>query len=141
MNDGDENKEPSDFIAAYYIVDGGAPVKFGELFGNIAPQSFTATDVMGSTLQIVIEADVSFTNEFYFFDNVMVSGLPLDVTQYALTVNNGTGSGAYLSNTVVDIVAAAPVAGQEFDVWTGDVANVLDVTSSSTSITLSLIHI
>ncbi|MDC0712271.1 CARDB domain-containing protein [Stigmatella sp. ncwal1] len=41
---------------------------------------------------------------------------------YALTVNNGTGSGAYAADTVVNISAATPPSGQVFSAWTGGVA-------------------
>jgi hypothetical protein len=56
--------------------------------------------------------------------------------EYALTVNSGTGSGSYEAGTVVNIVAATAPAGQEFDKWTGDVANIAIVNASSTSITM-----
>ncbi|EAU65923.1 putative secreted glycosyl hydrolase [Stigmatella aurantiaca DW4/3-1] len=53
---------------------------------------------------------------------------------YALTVNNGTGSGAYAANTVVNIAAAAPPAGQVFNAWTGGVAaNFGNVNAASTT--------
>jgi hypothetical protein len=56
--------------------------------------------------------------------------------QYTLTVNSGSGSGSYVAGTVVNIVANAPPTGQEFDKWTGDVANVANVNASSTSISM-----
>ena len=56
--------------------------------------------------------------------------------QYTLTVNNGTGSGSYLAATIVNLVAAAPTAGLQFDRWTGDVANVANVNAASTSIVM-----
>lgn len=57
----------------------------------------------------------------------------LDIT-YALTVNNGTGSGSYESGQVVAITANAPAAGQVFDKWTGDTAYVSDVYSASATV-------
>lgn len=59
------------------------------------------------------------------------------VEGYILTVNNGSGSGGYEVSTVVPIVADAPVTGMQFDKWTGDVANVADVNSSTTTITIA----
>ena len=56
--------------------------------------------------------------------------------QFRLTVNGGSGAGNYAAGTVVNIEADAAPAGQEFDRWTGDVANVADVNAASTSITI-----
>ncbi|HEY3371509.1 MAG TPA: glycosyl hydrolase [Prolixibacteraceae bacterium] len=42
--------------------------------------------------------------------------------QYALTVNNGTGSGSYNSGKVIAIAANAAPAGKIFDKWTGSTA-------------------
>ena len=58
------------------------------------------------------------------------------IRQYTLTVNSGTGSGIYSVGATVNIVAAAAPAGQEFDRWTGDVAQVLNVTAASTFLTM-----
>jgi len=57
-------------------------------------------------------------------------------TTYSLTVNHGTGSGDYVDGAVVTISADTPI-GQVFDVWTGDVAGVLDVNASHTTLTMS----
>ncbi len=53
---------------------------------------------------------------------------------YALVVNSGSGDGSYLAGTVVTITAAAPAAGDVFDVWTGD--TVASASSASTTITM-----
>ena len=100
--DGDDSKESVDYIAAYYVVDGGSPVLFGQANGNIDPQTFSVTDVMGSSVQIIIEVDVSTTNEIYYFDNIMVTGLPLG--PLPLTIN----SIADQSNEVGDAVSLSP---------------------------------
>ncbi len=52
---------------------------------------------------------------------------------YALTVNNGAGSGGYPANTPVKITANAPPAGKVFDQWTG--ATVANAFSAVTTIT------
>jgi len=90
---------------------------------------------LGSTVQIVIESDVSTGNESYVIDNVTVSGGTTGPLQYDLTVDNGNGDGQYEAGTVVNIVADAAPSGQEFDIWTGDVAGITDVNSASTTIT------
>jgi len=58
--------------------------------------------------------------------------------QYTLTVNSGTGSGSYVAGATLNIVAAAAPTGQEFDRWTGDVANVANVNAASTFITMTV---
>ena len=56
--------------------------------------------------------------------------------EYTLTVNGGTGDGSYPAATVVNVIADAAPAGQQFDKWTGDIANVANVNAASTSITM-----
>jgi uncharacterized repeat protein (TIGR02543 family) len=56
--------------------------------------------------------------------------------QYTLTVNSGSGDGDYLQGAVVNVSADAPAGGTEFDQWTGDVAYVANVLSSSTTVTM-----
>jgi len=60
------------------------------------------------------------------------SGLPT----YALTVNNGTGSGSYLAGTQVTVTANAAPAGQQFVNWTGDVQVLASSTSATTTATM-----
>jgi hypothetical protein len=59
-----------------------------------------------------------------------------DMTEYTLTVNRGSGDGAYLSGTQVQIQAEAASGDSVFDRWTGSVANVASVTSAQTTITM-----
>ena len=56
--------------------------------------------------------------------------------EYTLTVNSGTGDGNYPAGTVVNLVANTAPVGQQFDKWTGDIANVANVNAASTSITM-----
>ena len=51
---------------------------------------------------------------------------------YSLTVNNGTGDGAYPSGSEVTVTADPPQAGERFQVWEGDIAILDDFTSEST---------
>ncbi|MFK7813546.1 MAG: T9SS type A sorting domain-containing protein, partial [Maribacter sp.] len=73
IDDDDLNgKDPTDFIRAFYVLDGGSPVQFGSVTDDISAQTFSANGLSGSTLQIIVESYVTFTNEFYHFDNVSV---------------------------------------------------------------------
>lgn len=58
------------------------------------------------------------------------------VETYTLTVENGSGDGDYAEGSTVEITANDPARGKRFAEWTGDVANVADVNSSSTTITM-----
>lgn len=57
-------------------------------------------------------------------------------TEYTLTVNSGSGDGDYEEDSVVNISADAAPAGQEFDAWTGDIANLADANSATTTVTM-----
>jgi len=57
-------------------------------------------------------------------------------TTYTLTVNSGSGDGSYSSGTIVNISADAAPSGQVFDEWTGDTADIADVTDPTTTITM-----
>jgi hypothetical protein len=55
---------------------------------------------------------------------------------YALTVNNGVGSGSFAEGTNVTITANTPASGMVFDKWTGDTAYVSSATSSMVTVTM-----
>jgi uncharacterized repeat protein (TIGR02543 family) len=55
---------------------------------------------------------------------------------YDLVVNYGSGDGSYEQNDVITITANAPALGKQFDEWTGDVAYVANVNSSTTTVTM-----
>lgn len=60
---------------------------------------------------------------------------------YTLTVGSGSGDGSYAQGTIVVITADTPPAGQTFDKWTGDVVNVADADSTTTTITMPAANI
>lgn len=55
---------------------------------------------------------------------------------YVLTVENGSGSGYYPEDAVVEITADEPDQNKIFDKWTGDKEYIADIHSTSTSITM-----
>ncbi len=55
---------------------------------------------------------------------------------FDLTVNSGSGDGSYEAGEIVNISANAAPSGQEFDQWTGSVANVADVNDPTTTVTM-----
>ncbi|MBR4597088.1 MAG: right-handed parallel beta-helix repeat-containing protein, partial [Opitutales bacterium] len=56
------------------------------------------------------------------------------VALYSLAVENGAGGGSFAEGEEVSITANAAPDGMVFDKWTGDVENVEDITSPSTTI-------
>ena len=70
-------------------------------------------------------ADITGIN----FTSVAVSGT------YKLTVNNGTGSGGYTENSVVEITAVIP-SGKVFDIWTGDTSYIDNVNAATAHVTM-----
>ena len=75
VSDLDQNqKENSDYIRAYYVLDGGAQVLFGNLRNDINPTTFSVANLNGSTLQVVVEIKVSWFNESFTVDNIVVDG-------------------------------------------------------------------
>jgi len=57
-------------------------------------------------------------------------------TEYALTVEGGTGDGEYVAGDVVTIAAGLAPAGQVFDQWIGQTARVANVNQPTTTITM-----
>jgi len=55
---------------------------------------------------------------------------------HTLTVNSGTGGGAYVAGTVVGISADPPATGEVFNFWLGDTCGVWEVSDESTTITM-----
>ncbi len=66
---------------------------------------------------------------------------PSLIPLYALTVENGTGSGNYADNTTITIMANAPETGKVFDKWemiSGD-AVIADVNNATTTVTTKIL--
>ncbi len=113
----------------------------------VAATTYTFNPATGNQVTIPLTATVSevrlqFTSnsgapggqvaEFQIF------GVPSGGTAtYALTVNNGSGSGSYAAGTVVNITANAAPAGQVFSSWSGGIASSFgNIYSASTTYTM-----
>lgn len=66
----------------------------------------------------------------------MLNDVEPPVTNYTLTVNSGTGGGAYPEHSTVSIAASAATAGKRFSVWVGNTQYVESVTSAFTTVTM-----
>lgn len=115
----DDNSEHYDYISLYYKIDGGAEQLFWQKRGAINSNSpinttITKDSLNGSTLQIVVRARATATDEFYFFDNVTVSG-----TDQVTIDADATVSGILTcTDTTVLLSGASSVAGVNYN-WTG----------------------
>jgi hypothetical protein len=67
--------------------------------------------------------------------DVAITATYSDLPTYALTVNNGTGSGSYLAGTQVTVSANSAPAGQQFAGWIGNVTPA-NPSSSTTTVTM-----
>jgi VCBS repeat-containing protein len=114
----------------------------GESVVSGADGSFIFENIQDGTYTLTPSLDgYTFTPE-----NASVTVAGADVTgigftsalipeTFTLTVNNGTGSGEYEENAVVEITALVP-SGKVFDAWTGDTSYIDDVTAPTAHITM-----
>jgi large repetitive protein len=105
-----------DYFRAYYILNGGSEIPFISYNQNGAFGTITSTSpaLNGSTLQIVVRAYNTYSDEIYQFDNVKVTGNSpgsLDVTASV----NGTLTCTNPSATLFTSISSS---GNTFS-WTG----------------------
>ncbi|RFM34021.1 hypothetical protein DXN04_12025, partial [Chitinophaga silvisoli] len=114
MND---TGEYADYLRFYYKLNGGAEVLFYEKKSAINNHSTTNTTFSvsiptGNTLQIVVRARATGTDEFYYFDNVKVSAINPAVT-LATAVS---GPVTCVSNATITVTPSGTVSSYA---WTG----------------------
>jgi len=97
----------ADFIRAYRIVDGGAPVLLtnGNQTGNFTNISATAAGIAGSTLQIRIEISANAATEIIAFDNLIVRA-----AGSAVTFTDPNSATATVSNLPQNAPGGAPIS-------------------------------
>ncbi|MCF6407432.1 hypothetical protein L3C95_31350, partial [Chitinophaga filiformis] len=96
----------ADYLRFYYKLNGGAEVLYAERKSDINGHSSTYTYISvaglsGNSLQLVIRTRVTGTDEFYYVDNVKVTGTPTGT----LTAN------ASVSDTVTCAVPSVTLMG------------------------------
>ena len=98
----------------------------------------TDTISLGNTTAsfLAIRVDSAFAGNFVAISEIQISRATGTVTTYDLTVNGGSGDGAYTDGDVVAITADAAPSGEVFLAWTGDVSFVTDVNAASTTFTM-----
>ena len=108
--------------------------------------------VQSGTTPVTITNDIVKENYFVSENSAYETGMnsegnvvmnlkdPSLIPLYALTVENGTGSGNYADNTTITIMANAPETGKVFDKWeliSGD-AVIADVNNATTTVTTKI---
>lgn len=89
---GGDDATAADYVRAYYVIDGGAEVLFGEVLGAPGLVIFTASSavVSGSTLQIVIRGSDNSGGGFMGFDDVRVTDITVLYSRANSAWNLGT---------------------------------------------------
>jgi hypothetical protein len=98
----------------------------GQVFDTWTGDVANVANTASATTTITIEAAATVTATYQDEANAL----------YNLVVNSGSGDGDYASGSVVSITADAAPDGQAFGAWTGDIANLADATSATTTITI-----
>ncbi len=65
----------------------------------------------------------------------------ISIPEFALVVIGGSGDGNYTEGTSINITADEAPSGQVFDQWTGDVSNLADPSSATTTVTMPAANI
>jgi len=83
----------TDYLNIYYRLDGGEKVTLVEVTGNVDPQMVSATKFKGSTIEIIVQSEVS-SSGYYDVDNLFIlkSSNPFDRIE-AETYNDSDGGG------------------------------------------------
>ncbi len=109
-------------------------------FGQWA--SISANPGAGSLLFDQWIGDTAMVSRFDSADTKVLMTANATVTAtyvqgYPLTVESGSGSGAYFVGQVVGISADPATTGTVFNQWIGDIAGVADVNAASTTVTMT----
>gem|GEM_PF-366829 len=107
----------ADYIRFYYKLNGGSEVLFAEKKGSINSNSTTNSTVSvaglsGSSLQIIVRARATGTDEFYYFDNVAVTAVNPAVT----LTTSVSGQVTCSSNAQINVTASGTVSSWS---WVG----------------------
>jgi hypothetical protein len=98
----------------------------GQVFEAWTGDIDTVADSTSATTTITIEADATVTATYQDEADAL----------YNLVVNNGSGDGSYTSGSIVTITADTASDDQVFDAWTGDITNLTDSSSATTTVTI-----
>jgi hypothetical protein len=108
-----------DYLRLYYKLDGGPEVLFAEKIGAINANYANYTTVStgslsGSSIQIIIRARATESDEYYYFDNVTITGASGVDVQAGISGN----SMVTCTNSSVTLNGSSSVAGSTYS-WFG----------------------
>ena len=111
--------EFADYLRFYYQLDNGTPVLFNEKKGIINSHNTTLTAISvgslsGSSLRIIVRARATGNDEFYYFDNVTVTG----TDQSTLTVVATANGSINCASSTVALTGSSNTSGVSYS-WTG----------------------
>lgn len=99
--------------------------------------SYTVDEsVVGKALTVTATGTANYTGSSV--TSAATAAVKAKVTEYAVTVTGGTGSGNYAAGTEVTITANAPAEGKVFSQWKVEAGSVIlkDASSASTAFTM-----
>ncbi|HSC37852.1 MAG TPA: hypothetical protein VLD19_08280 [Chitinophagaceae bacterium] len=114
----------ADYLRFYYKVDSGPEILFSDMNGIINNNCTTDSTVYstgaisGTSLQIIVRAKATATDEYYYFDNITATG-ESDCTAAAPEGVTANGSNQITCNTPqVNLVGFSSTPGVTYS-WTG----------------------
>ncbi|UZR99265.1 choice-of-anchor L domain-containing protein [Chondrinema litorale] len=96
-------QEGSDYIRAYYRLNGGAEQRFANETNDFTSTTATINGLSGNTLQVIIKIDNNDDNEHHYFDDVLVEGTynpcPTEVSAFPYSEGFESGLGDWSQET------------------------------------------
>lgn len=100
-------------------------------------KTYSRSDLTWYPISSIANMDYTTANSLEKNIDALATQVPMPPDTYKLTVENGSGSGDYEANTVVNISANPPNVGEVFDHWSGDhLENIGSATASITTYTM-----
>jgi hypothetical protein len=99
--------DTSDYARLYIKTNGGPETLIRQVSGTQSVTNWTRNGITGTNLQIIIRTRVSFGDEYYYFDNLIVSNAPalspsVSITQPASNAVFAPGANLLLTATASD---------------------------------------
>jgi len=98
----DGEKETSDYVRGFYVLDNGSRVQFANITDDVpTPVSQSISGLNGNTIRIEIDFRVSYGNETYTIDDILVEGTPIGDSEAPTPPTALVGTSA--SSTAIDL--------------------------------------
>jgi hypothetical protein len=97
-------------------------------------KTYSRSDLTWYPIAMIANMDYNIANRIERNINALATQVPMPLDKYKLTVKNGTGSGEYEANTMVEIKANDPEEGMIFSSWSGNhLENITNATAMITT--------